>query len=163
MAKRISLYAMFTACALIFSYIEALFSLNFIAPGVKLGLANCVAMLLLLKGHTKGAFLVNVARILISCLLFSVPTTLIFSLSAGICSLVLIWALSKTKIFSPVGLCAAGGAVHNIVQILVAIFFTGTIGVVYLLPILLICGTLCGVLTGFISVFADKYLKRFNF
>lgn len=163
MAKRISLYAMFTACALIFSYIEALFSLNFIAPGVKLGLANCVAMLLLLKGHTKGAFLVNVARILISCLLFSAPTTLLFSLSAGIFSLALIWALSKMKLFSPVGLCAAGGAVHNIVQILVAIFFTGTMGVIYYLPILIVCGTLCGLLTGFISLFTDKYLKKFNF
>ena len=163
MAKRISLYAMFTACALIFSYIEALFSLNFIAPGVKLGLANCVAMLLLLKGHTKGAFLVNVARILISCLLFSAPTTLLFSLSAGIVSLGLIWALSKLKIFSPIGLCAAGGAAHNFIQILVAIFFTGTSGVIYYLPVLVICGTFCGILTGFASLFAHKHLRRFNF
>ena len=42
MAKRITLYGIFTCLALIFGYIESLFSLSFIAPGIKIGLANCI-------------------------------------------------------------------------------------------------------------------------
>ena len=159
MARRITFYALFTAAALIFSYIESLFSLNFIAPGVKLGLANCAAMLLLIKGDIKGAFLVNIARILLSTILFSVPTTLIFSLSGATASLFCMWLLLKTRCFGYCGICAAGGAVHNAAQIAVAIFFTGTPGLIYYLPILLICGTACGVLTGIISFYLNKYIK----
>lgn len=159
MAKRITLYALLTAAAIIFSYIESLLSLNFIAPGVKLGLANCAAMLLLIKGDTKGAFLVNTARILLSTLLFSVPTTLLFSLSGAVISLFGMWLLLKTRLFGPVGLCAAGGTLHNAAQIAVAIFFTGTPGLIYYLPILLICGAVCGVLTGIISFYLNKYIK----
>ena len=46
MAKRITLYGIFTCLALIFGYIESLFSLSFIAPGIKIGLANCLCLLL---------------------------------------------------------------------------------------------------------------------
>ena len=159
MAKKLTFYAMLAALALIFSYVESLFSLNFIAPGVKLGLANCAAMLLLIRGDIKGAFLVNTVRILLSTLLFSAPTTLLFSLGGGLISLLGMWLLSKTRLFGAVGLCSAGGALHNAAQIIVALWFTGTPGLIYYLPILLIAGTVCGVLTGIVSFYMNKYIK----
>ena len=55
MAKKITLYALFAALAMIFGYIESLYSLSFIAPGIKLGLANSIVLLLLCGGDFKGA------------------------------------------------------------------------------------------------------------
>ena len=66
MAKKIALYSILTSLALIFGYIESLFSLSFIAPGIKLGLANSVALILLCFKDFKGAVLVNITRILLS-------------------------------------------------------------------------------------------------
>ena len=56
MTKKIALYGILASLALIFGYIESLFSLSFIAPGVKLGLANSVALLLPqgFKGRARG-------------------------------------------------------------------------------------------------------------
>ena len=87
MAKKVTLYGIFTALAVIFGYIESLFSLSFIAPGIKLGLANAVCLILLLNGDVKGAFFVNTARIFLSALLFSSPFALLFSFAAGTVSL----------------------------------------------------------------------------
>lgn len=70
MAKRITLYGIFTCLALIFGYIESLFSLSFIAPGIKIGLANCICLLLIASGDIRGALLVNITRIILSALLF---------------------------------------------------------------------------------------------
>ena len=70
MAKRITLYGIFTCLALIFGYIESLFSLSFIAPGIKIGLANCLCLLLTARGDIRGALLVNITRVTLSALLF---------------------------------------------------------------------------------------------
>ena len=66
MSKKVTLYGVLSAVCLVFSYIEILLPLTFIAPGVKIGLANGVALLLILKKDIKGALLVNIIRILLS-------------------------------------------------------------------------------------------------
>ena len=88
MAKKISIYGILATLCLILGYVEHLVSLDFIAPGIKIGLANSVALLLLARGDIKGAFAVNITRILLSALLFAAPSTLIFSFSGGITSLI---------------------------------------------------------------------------
>ena len=112
MAKRITLYGIFTCLALIFGYIESLFSLSFIAPGIKLGLANCICLLLIASGDIRGALLVNITRVTLSALLFSTPFALLFSLSAGVISTLAAFALSRFKAVTAVG-CGIGGALGN--------------------------------------------------
>lgn len=157
MAKRITLYGIFTCLALIFGYIESLFSLSFIAPGIKLGLANCICLLLIASGDIRGALLVNITRVTLSALLFSTPFALLFSLSAGIISTLAAFALSRFKAVTAVGYGIGGAAVHNIVQITVAALIFGG-GVVYYLPFMLIASLFCGGLTGGTAL----YLSRRN-
>ena len=76
--KRLTLYALLVAAAMVFSYIESLVPLFFIAPGVKIGLANAVSLLLAAKGRYKGAFAVNISRILLSALLFGSAVSLAY-------------------------------------------------------------------------------------
>ncbi len=150
MAKRVCLYGILAAGCIIFGYLEHLVSLDFIAPGVKLGLANSVVLLLILKNDIKGAFAVNIVRILLSSLLFSAPSTLLFSFSAGMISTAVMACVGKFKCFSAVGFSVIGAAVHNITQLICAVFLLGT-GVVYYLPFLLVSALISGILIGILS------------
>ena len=47
--NRVAYFGVFTALALIFSYVETLIPINFGIPGVKLGLANLVIVIALYK------------------------------------------------------------------------------------------------------------------
>lgn len=158
MAKKIALYGILTSLALIFGYIESLFSLSFIAPGIKLGLANSVALILLCYGDFRGAMLVNITRILLSALLFSSPFSLVFSLTAGILSLVIMRLLSGIKGVSVVGFSISGAAVHNLVQLTVASLLFGR-AVWYYLPFLLVSALLSGGIIGILSSIIFKKIK----
>ncbi len=158
MAKKITLYGIFTALAMIFGYIESLFPLSFIAPGVKLGLANGIALLLLCYGDFKGALAVNIARILLSALLFSSPFSLLFSLTAGLCSLFIMKLFVRFKSVSAVGISVLGATVHNTVQITVAFFIFGG-SIFYYYPFLIISGIISGSIIGIISLIILKKLK----
>ena len=158
MAKKVALYGILTGLALIFGYIESLFSLSFIAPGIKLGLANSVALLLLCFREFKGALLVNITRILLSALLFSTPFSLVFSLTAGIISVVIMGLLSGFKSVSPIGFSIAGAAVHNLVQLTVASIIFGR-AVWYYLPFLLVSALISGGIIGALSLIIFKRIK----
>ena len=158
MAKKIALYGILTSLALIFGYIESLFSLSFIAPGVKLGLANSVALILLCYGDFRGAILVNITRILLSALLFSSPFSLVFSLTAGVLSVVIMRLLSGIKGVSVIGFSISGAAVHNLVQLTVASLLFGR-AVWYYLPFLLVSALLSGGIIGILSSIIFKKIK----
>lgn len=150
--RRITLYAMLVAVCLIVGYLESLLSitLSAVAPGVKLGLSNAVALTLICTGDRKGAWVVNITRICLSALLFGSIISFAFALSGGIASLVCAGFLSRFKSFSEIGISIACGTVHNVFQCVAAAFFVG-VGVIYYLPALIalgaVCGGLCGVLT----------------
>lgn len=158
MAKKVAFYGVTAAVCLVFSYLETLLPLSFIAPGIKIGLANGIALLLILKKDIKGAFLVNIIRIILLNLLFVSPFALIFSLSAGVLSTLVMCAFSKTKIFSVIGFSIIGALTHNLVQTIVALIFFGT-GVLYYLPILIFSSIISGGLIGYLAKILDKKIK----
>ena len=160
MSKKVALYGVLASLCLVFSYLETLLPLTFIAPGVKIGLANGIALLLILKNDIKGAFLVNIIRILLSNLLFVHPFALVYSLSAGIISTFVMWLISKTKIFGAVGFSVLGALTHNLVQMAVALILLGT-GVFYYSPFLIFSAIISGSLIGFLAKILDKKIKTF--
>ncbi len=160
MSKKVALYGVLSAVCLVFSYVETFLPLTFIAPGIKIGLANGVALLLILKNDIKGAFLVNIIRILLLNLLFVNPFALIFSLSAGVISTLVMWLVSKTKIFSAVGFSILGALTHNLVQTIVALILLGT-GVLYYSPFLIFSAIISGGIIGFLAKILDKKIKTF--
>lgn len=145
--KQICIMGLLTALCMIFGYIETFIPLIAIAPGVKIGLSNAVALILIMCGDIKGAFFVNITRILLSALLFGSPFSLLFSAVAGVGSQIVSSLLYKTRVFSAVGISVAGAVTHNILQLAVALFIVGQ-GAIYYAPILLIGGAVSGVLVG---------------
>ncbi len=159
MAKRLCIYGILTATCMVLGYIEHLVTFDFIAPGIKLGLANSVVLLLVAFGDVKGAFAVNTVRIIMSALLFSSPFTLFYSLPAGMISVTVMWLLKRIKTISIIGFSIAGATVHNLTQLSVAIAFLGK-GVLYYSPFLLFSAVFSGMLTG---IAANLVLNKIKF
>ena len=156
--RRICLYAILSVVCLVLGYIESLVPLTFIAPGVKIGLANTVCLILAAKMDIKGAFLVNTVRIFLSGLLFGSVISLSFSLVAGVVSLGSVCILRRLKIFSIIGVSTIAAVVHNLAQMAVAVCIMG-IGSLYYLPVLIISGTFSGLIVGIISNIILKKVK----
>lgn len=157
-AKKVAVYGFLTGLAIVFGYVEFLLPLNFIAPGVKLGVANCVILLLILTKNYKAAILINLARIVLSALLFSGVFSLMFSLSGGVISTVLMILISKSRKNGVIGISVLGGTVHNLVQLTVAGLTVGS-GVWFYTPYLLLAGIFAGVAVG---ILVWMILKKIN-
>ena len=100
---------MFLALALVAGYIEQLIPINLGIPGVKLGLANIVTMLLLYIVGVPAACLISVLRILLSGFLFGSGFAMVYSAAGAATSMLVMALLKKTKKFSSVGVSVAGG------------------------------------------------------
>lgn len=158
MAKKVCIYGIMAALCIVLGYVEHLIPFDFIAPGIKLGLANSVAVLLVAKGDIKGAFGVNIVRILLSALLFSAPSALIYSLSGGLVSLLVMCIFSKIKSIGIIGFSVLGAVTHNLTQLLCAALMLGG-GVWYYLPFLLLAAAISGFATGTAAQLVFKKIK----
>jgi heptaprenyl diphosphate synthase len=161
-SKKIAFWGLLTAAALLFGYVEYLVPLNFIAPGIKLGFANVVFLLLLLNKKTTAAFFVNLIRITLSALLFASPFSLLFSLTAGIVSMLFMTLVCRLKIVGIVGISVLGATVHNLTQLCVANFTVGQ-GVWFYLPFLLIAGTIAGIVVGILAYLISSKVSKVFF
>jgi len=150
-------FGVFTALALIFSYVELLIPIQFGVPGMKLGLANLVIVIFLYKRNAKEAMLLSIVRILLAGFMFSNLFSILYSLAGGILSLIVMAVLKKLETFSVIGVSIAGGIAHNMGQLVIAMIVVETYRIGYYFPILLITGMVTGMLIGVIS---NEVLKR---
>ncbi len=160
---KVAYFGVFTALALIFSYLESLIPINFGIPGVKLGLANLIIVIALYKMSAKEAFFLSVSRILLAGFMFGNYFSIIYSLAGGIMSLLVMALLKKSGGFSVLGISIAGGVFHNVGQLIIAMLIVETFSVAYYFPVLLIAGVLTGLLIGIISREMLKRLVNINF
>ena len=151
MKNKVAVFGVFTSLALILSYVELLIPINFGIPGMKLGLANLLVVILLYKGCPRDALLLSVIRILLSGLIFGNMFSIFYSLGGGLLSLAVMVFLKKTGQFTVAGISIGGGASHNVGQLLVAMFVVQTYQVGYYLPVLLIAGVITGAVIGILS------------
>lgn len=157
-AKKTAFYGLFLALALVAGYIERLIPINLGVPGVKLGLANIVTMVLLYTTGLAGAVLITAARILLSGLLFGSGFAMVYSAAGAALSMLVMVLLKKTGIFGSVGVSVAGGVFHNVGQIIVAILVLETKSLIYYLPVLILSGLAAGVAIGILSGILTKRL-----
>ena len=157
MKNRVAYFGVFTALALIFSYVETLIPVNLGIPGVKLGLANLIIVVALYKMRLSEAYLLSVVRVLLAGFIFGNYFSIIYSLAGGLLSLTVMALLKKWGGFSLQGISIAGGVFHNIGQLIVAAVVVETFSVTYYFPVLLIAGLLTGLVIGIV---AEMMLKR---
>lgn len=159
MKNRVAYFGVFTALALIFSYIETLVPISFGIPGVKLGLANLIIVIALYKIPLREVYVLSIVRVLLSGVLFGNYFSIAYSLAGGLLSLTVMALLKKTGGFSVIGISIAGGVCHNIGQLVVAMIVVETFAMSYYMPVLLVAGLITGFLIG---VVADQVLRRIS-
>ena len=157
MKQKAAYFGVFTALALIFSYIETLIPIQFGVPGIELGLANLIIVIVLYRTGWREALLLSVVRVVLAGFIFGNLFSIVYSLAGGILSLAVMALLKRTDRFSVIGISIAGGVCHNIGQLIVAMVVVETYQVGYYLPVLLIAGVITGAVIGAV---AGEVLKR---
>lgn len=158
--KKIALCGVLTALAMIFSYIESVIPIPILVPGIKLGVANIAVITILYVLGVKEAIVINLLRIALTALLFGNVNSFLFSISGALLSLTIMIIMKKLDFFSCIGVSVCGGVMHNVGQIIAAVFIMGSEAIVLYLPVLIVSGVFTGVVIGVVSGIVAKHVKK---
>ena len=156
--------AVMLALALALSFLEHLLPLSLILPlpGVKLGLANLVTVILLYMVSPLDAAAVSLLRIGLSALLFGTPVSFFFSILGGIFAylIMLVCKPFYGRAFSFIGVSILSATGHHFGQILAAAILFDTGVFLTYLPVLLPAGIVMGSLTGLALNLCENRLQK---
>lgn len=164
--KTISEFSIYTALAFIFGYIESLIPMPVPFPGMKLGLANLIVVIVLYKKNFRAAITLSFLRIFLTAFTFGNLFSLAYSLAGSTLSILTMGLLkqihtkNKESFLSPVSVSAIGGIMHNIGQLITAILLVKTGSIIWYFPVLYFTGLFTGLLIGLVST---NCLKRLHF
>lgn len=158
-AEKTAFYGIMIAIAMVLGFLERLIPMPIPVPGVKLGLANIVTVLVLYGFGTKEAFSISVFRIILAGLLFSGISGMMYSMAGGILSFLLMLTAKRSGLFSIVGVSVIGGVFHNFGQLALAAVTVENAGLFFYLPYLVISGEITGLIIGIIVSHTLKHLK----
>ncbi len=150
-------YAMYISLAFIFSYLESLIPLPLPFPGIRLGLANIVIVIVLYRQGFLSALGISAVRNILTALTFGNPYMFLYSMTGSILSLIVMDVLKKNTKLSIPSISCAGGIFHNMGQLLIAMLTVSTSALWGYLPILYFTGAITGILMG---VIAHECIRR---
>ncbi|MEG0075395.1 MAG: Gx transporter family protein [Eubacterium sp.] len=164
--KKLVIIALYTALALILSYLEALIPIPLPIPGAKIGLPNCITLMGFYTLSTPLTLLILIARILLSGFLFGNFSMILYALTGGLLSFVVMWSLIRLpkNNLSPITISIFGALTHNLGQLCVAalvvqnshLFF-------YYFPFLMLIAIPTGLFIGITTDLLLKALKNTKF
>ncbi len=159
--KKITFLSIFVAFSIVLSYVEMLLPPIWSAvPGIKVGLPNVIIIFILYKLSFKHAVITSLIRVFAVALLFGNVLTLSYSLAGAVLSLTIMFLLKKTALFSMVGVSIAGGVVHNLGQIIVAMLVMQTKQIGYYMLVLAVTGVLAGIVVGLLGALLLKRTEK---
>lgn len=157
--KKLTTLALFTTLSLAIFLAESMLPPLLPIPGIKLGLANIITLIVLLNFSAKDAFLVTITRILLASIFAGSAVSFLYSLFGAVLSLTAMIFMNSLLRKKYIYITSIIGALsHNTGQILAAILLTNTPYIAAYLPVLMISGIVTGIFTGLCAHFANKYL-----
>lgn len=169
--QKMALLGVLTAGAIVIAILES-FIPSIGIPGVKLGLANIVVLIILYELGIVEAILVNLLRVLVVGLIRGTFLSMGFlmSLTGAVLSLtIMIIFYLLIKKFSIIGVSVIGSIFHVSGQILVAMLYLGTAYIILYLPIIAVSAIITGVFVGVIAQLIiktgviKKQREKYNF
>ena len=156
---RLTLSALLIALMLVLGYVESLIPTGGV-PGVKLGLSNGVLIFAVYMLGIPTSYILMALKVVLSGLLFSGVSAMLYAFAGGLISLTLMCLLSRDKKISPVAVSVVGGVSHNVGQVAMAMLVLGAPRqmLVYL-GILMLAGLGCGLATGVAANAVMKHLR----
>lgn len=161
--KRITYTGMFVAIAMVFSYLESMIPVNIVVPGVKLGLANMVTIVVMYRLRISDAWIVSLVRVVLSSLLFGNMTVMVYSMAGAVLSLLVMSICRKKDLFGLLGTSILGGVSHNAGQIVMAAFLMKSGNIMLYIPVLCISGTIAGVCIGLVGAVLVRKLPAIDY
>ena len=160
--SRVAFLGLFTAFAMILSFVESQIPTFVAIPGIKLGLANIAIIVILYKFGPAEAVVISLIRVLLTNLLFGFnPQMLVFSCVGASLSFLAMFALKK--LLNIVTVSVIGGICHNIGQIAMACVIMETTVVISYLPVLLVTGVIAGIIIGLVAALTYKKISAIEF
>ena len=147
-SRRVAVLAMLTALAILIGYVESLLPLNFGIPGIKPGLCNIVILITLLLFSWKEALIVSAARVLVIGFLFGNLFSIVYGLAGTALSILVMTLLVTAGRYGMIGISAAGGAAHNMGQLLIAKIVLPALPFAGYAPVLIAAGLVTGAVVG---------------
>lgn len=158
---QITYIGILVALAMILNLVEGMIPF-YIAPGVKLGLANIISLVALIYFGFRKAILVVILRTFMTGFLSGRLYSFMYSGVGGMLSIIVMgfvyWRFKKY--FSVQGISILGAVVHNIGQIFMASLLIDTVSVYAYLPILMVSGVVTGYFIGLTVHLAQKALDQ---
>ena len=169
--QKMALLGVLTAAAIVIAILES-FIPSVGIPGVKLGLANIVILIILYELGIWEATVVNLLRVLVVSLVRGTFLSMGFLMSLTGCVLslgIMILFYLLIKKFSIVGVSVIGSLFHVLGQILIAMIFLGTAYIFLYLPVIAISAIITGVFVGIVAKLIintgviKKQREKYNF
>ena len=169
--RKIALLGILTAGTIVIAILES-FIPSVGIPGVKLGLANIMILVILYELGILDAIIVNILRVVVVGLvrgsIFSMG--FLMSLTGAVFSLgIMIFFYLLIKKFSIIGVSVIGSLFHVTGQVLIAMIFLGSAYVILYLPIIAISAIITGVFVGITAMLIirtgaiKKQREKYNF
>ena len=162
---RVALGGLLVAMMLILGYVETLLQglIPMPVPGIKLGISNGVLLFALYLMDIRSTVILMVLKVLLSGLLFGNPMTMLFAFCGGALSLIGMIPLSRVKGLNIVTVSMVGAVLHNVGQIIAAMFVMTEVSPAILLrylAILMVAALITGAATGILAREVIKRLRR---
>ncbi len=157
--KRVSILGMLVALAMILSFVETLIPIVFL-PGMKLGLANLVVIVVLYLYGVQAAVIVSFVRIFLVAATFGNMSTMLYSIAGASLSLFSMILAKQAGAFSMTGISILGGITHNFGQILFAAYVSKTSGLFSYFPLLCIAGVVSGFFIGLLGAMVIQRTRK---
>ncbi len=159
--KHLTQLAFFTTLALAIYSVEAALPTLVPIPGVKLGLANIITLIVLRNFSAKDALFVLIVRIFIATFLFGQAMSMLYSLAGGILCLLVMMLLNKILQGHFLFLTSIFGALaHNAGQLMIAVMLTSSVAALTYIPFFVVTACITGLFTGLCAEFAQKHLGK---
>jgi len=150
--QKITHLALLLAIGVVISYGEAvLLPLAFIAPGVKLGLANTIGLIVLYYFGLKEYVSIGFLRVLLTALFTGFGLNFYIALAGWALATIVVIVFYYWRRLSIFGLSMASAVMHGVGQIIMVAILYQTIYIINYLPILFFAGIASGLLIAFIA------------
>ena len=158
--KKLVTIALLTSIAIVLSILESFIPTGI--PGVKLGLANAITLIVIYLYSEKEASLVLLLRIFLVGLIYSGILSISFFLSfaGGLLSLIVMILIYRIKKDSLYFISIMGSIFHAVGQIAIAYIYIKDQSIIYYLPFMLMLSIPCGIITASITSIVLRSLKR---
>lgn len=163
--KRLITCAVLIALALALSYAERFLPLQLLIPlpGIKLGLANIATLVALYFLDSKSSFAIVLLRCLLGAIFGGGVTGLLFSLTGGMLSVIVMSNSKRLPFLSVFGVSILGAAAHNIGQICAATVLMQSVYIAAYLPYLLVAALITGFATASAAAGILKVITKIDF